>query len=197
MTWVFLGGNISRYTWRVLDQQYESNTSLYFEKNINGVCVSVCVSGRLVSIIYLFVFVCTAKKHFSPCVMLRACTHSGKGVLGTSFVCMYSFPASGQLYSSNLITNTHCPELTILLTIIYIHPQTHMLSSWSPKTPTLKPTPGSSTPPWAPSRSTRPCSAMSSSWFRSTTSQRWCLSGSAPTVAPSNTPASDSHSTKM
>jgi hypothetical protein len=35
-TWVFLGGNISRYRWRVLDEEFESNTSLYFEKDING-----------------------------------------------------------------------------------------------------------------------------------------------------------------
>ena len=35
-TWVFMGSNISRYRWRVLDEEFESNTSLYFEKDING-----------------------------------------------------------------------------------------------------------------------------------------------------------------
>jgi hypothetical protein len=34
-TWVFMGSNISRYRWRVLDEEFESNTSLYFEKDIN------------------------------------------------------------------------------------------------------------------------------------------------------------------
>lgn len=38
-TWVYLGGNISRYSWRVLDEEFESNTSLYFESNINSECV--------------------------------------------------------------------------------------------------------------------------------------------------------------
>ena len=35
-TWTNLGNNISRYSWRVLDEQYESPTALYYEVDING-----------------------------------------------------------------------------------------------------------------------------------------------------------------
>ena len=55
-TWVYLGSNISRYSWRNLDAQYESNTSLYFERNINGLCVHIWAreGGRVCVLILVF-----------------------------------------------------------------------------------------------------------------------------------------------
>ena len=45
-TWVHLGNGVGRYNWRVLDAEYESNTTLYFERNLNGLCVCVCLRER-------------------------------------------------------------------------------------------------------------------------------------------------------
>ena len=45
-TWVHLGNGVGRYNWRVLDAEYESNTTLYFERNLNGLCVCVLERER-------------------------------------------------------------------------------------------------------------------------------------------------------
>ena len=35
-TWTLLGGNVTRYSWRVLDSDMEDKTSVYFEVDVNG-----------------------------------------------------------------------------------------------------------------------------------------------------------------
>jgi PKD repeat protein len=34
-SWVYLGSNVSRFSWRVLDEPYEPSTALYYEQNVN------------------------------------------------------------------------------------------------------------------------------------------------------------------
>ena len=34
--WTFLGNNVSRFGWRVMDEEYESSTALYYERDFNG-----------------------------------------------------------------------------------------------------------------------------------------------------------------